>query len=93
MRRGMALVRLVELAFAVDLVTRALAACSPSQVSTLREVRIVDDYHAALDRCREQGRLSGSFGVYEACARARDRELCNERGLRCGQFIDGGSDQ
>ncbi len=45
-------------------------------------------YERELDRCRDNGKASGSYAVYEACADAVDRELCNTRGLRCRK--DGG---
>lgn len=50
---------------------------------------VVGTYERELDHCRQQGKVSGSFAVYQACANAVDRRFCAERGLRCG--YDGGA--
>lgn len=40
-------------------------------------------YERELEHCKEQGKVSHSFEVYEACADAVDRRLCIERKVRC----------
>ena len=35
-------------------------------------------YDAELVRCKETGKASGSFAVYEACERAASRRICLE---------------
>lgn len=50
---------------------------------------VVANYERELDHCREVGKVSHSFDVYDACARAVDRRLCAQRGVRCVE-TDGG---
>jgi hypothetical protein len=62
------------------------AGCQP--VPPIENAAAVAQYEGLLEHCRQRGKVAGSFAVYEACADAVDRELCNTRGLRCK---DGGA--
>jgi len=58
-------------------------ACTPTAAERAESAIVVATYERELDACREQGRMSKSYSVYEACARAVDHRLCAERGVRC----------
>lgn len=62
------------------------AGCSGAQ-QRAEQALVVGTYERQLDQCREKGKVSGSYAVYEACARAVDRTLCATKGLMC---TDGG---
>ncbi len=64
--------------FAIGL---AALGCMPAPA--VENIAAVNQYEALLEHCRERGKVAGSYAVYEACADAVDRELCNTRGLRC----------
>lgn len=63
--------------------------CTPAERQIVDSAIVVATYERELDHCREQGRASHSYEVYEACARSVDRRLCVERGVRCVE--DGGT--
>jgi hypothetical protein len=59
-----------------------LVACASPQERAEQAI-VLGLYERELDACREQGKVSGSFAVYKACADATDRKLCSSRGVRC----------
>lgn len=57
--------------------------CGPTGAERVEHAIVVGMYERELDACREQGLMSGSFAVYEACAHAVDHRLCVQYGVRC----------
>jgi len=66
------------LIFALHLCT----GCSSPQERVANAI-VVATYDRDLDHCKELGKTSGSFAVYETCAKAVDRRLCAEFAMRC----------
>lgn len=72
------------LALALFALAVVLGFCHTGCTNTQRQhARILADYEAELERCREVGKAAGWYAVYEACAKAVDRQLCVDKGLRC----------
>lgn len=64
--------------------------CAAITGDRLDNARIVAIYEIKLQHCKERGKVAGSYAVYEACAKAVDREMCAEYGVLCGPK-DGGN--
>jgi len=75
--------------FAFGCIVGQCAGCA-SATERAEQAIVVGVYERELDACIAQGKASGSFAVYQACARTVDRRMCVERGLRCAA-ADGGS--
>ena len=67
---------------ATFIVTRCFLGCASAQ-ERAAQAFIVATYERELNACYEQGQMSNSWPVYQACANALDRRMCVERGLRC----------
>lgn len=74
------------------LIAHACTGCTPAQQQSAAHAMTVAEYTAELDRCIQLGKVNDSLRVYQACARSVDLRLCNERGLMCSTFTDGGAD-
>lgn len=73
--------------FALGIGLEFCLGCAGSTLPNLENIEAVIQYEALLEHCRVQGKLAESYAVYAACAKAVDRKLCADHGLRCG---DGG---
>ena len=54
--------------------------CSPTERERTKVPLELVGYQQALDDCREQGKASKSYEVYEACAKTADRKFGRDAG-------------
>ncbi len=77
---GESLAAILVLTLIAVLVARCLGGCATLSPTEQADITIQTGMYAmALDHCREQGRISGKFVVYEACEKAESRRICQER--------------
>lgn len=52
-----------------------LVSCTNTEQQRAKNAFDLKGYQEALDKCREQGKMSKSYEVYESCAKAADRKF------------------
>lgn len=65
--------------FAFFFVVSQCMGCGPSDQVRAANAQQVAAYDLELVHCKEQGKASGSFAVFEACERGVSRRLCLDR--------------